>query len=84
MSPITVTINKMVHSGTFPITQHLRTHHPEAWAAYEEEKAQKEAASKATKEEESKKNEMDTSVRMFDIHNQGGRQAFLSHVRYML
>ena len=73
----------MAYSGTFPITQHLQTHHPESWAAYEEEKAQKVAATKASKKEEAAKNEMDVSVWMFDIRTNGGRQAFLSQVIFI-
>ena len=83
VSSLTITFNKMAYSGTFPITQHLRTHHPEAWAAYEEEKAQRLAAIKASKNEEVAKNEMDVSVRMFDIRTNGGRQAFLSQVIFI-
>ena len=66
------------------ITQHLQKHHPEAWAAYEEEKSKKEATIKARKQEEANKNEMDVSVQVFDIRTNGGRQSFLTFLSLQL
>ena len=66
------------------ITQHLRKHHPEALAAYEEEKSKKEATIKARKQEEANKNEMDVSVQVFDIQTNGGRQSFLTFLSLKL
>ena len=51
-----------------------------AWASYEQEKVEKDNATKAKKEEKEQRNEMEQSVRMFDIRTSGGRQSFLNLV----